>query len=151
MATIQPESEAVQAPAEELIEDIATTESENPNNGQESVSKILAAIDDVSGTNEKLGDKLGRANAQSREVAVSTIIRLLGIPTVDDIALVEKKVDALTAKISSVQQRVERLASAIQSGSDFERFDVQLGDIHNLLKELLPRVITPKSSKNEEK
>ncbi|WKZ56532.1 MAG: hypothetical protein QY326_07325 [Bdellovibrionota bacterium] len=74
------------------------------------------------------------------DVSAATIGRMLGLATLTDLTLLEKKVELLVSKINLLVAKMDKIASAIQqvpSGSDLERIDVQIGALKVLIKDVL--------------
>lgn len=76
------------------------------------------------------------------EIPVSTIVRMMGLPTKHELALLEQKIDALTGKINILGSKLERIVSNFEHGSEFDRIDVQLTDIRTTLREVLPKIVS---------
>lgn len=77
-----------------------------------------------------------------RDVPVSTLVRLMGLPTAADLTVLETKIDILTTKVATVGARVERIASQLMEiFHDFDRFDVQIADLREFIKGSLASVI----------
>jgi hypothetical protein len=77
------------------------------------------------------------------EVSAATVTRMMGIATVTELRLLEGRIDLLTAKVTSVLTKVDKIIStvnALPSGSDMDRLEIQLGAIKAVMKEVLESV-----------
>lgn len=85
-----------------------------------------------------------------RDVPVSTVIRLMGLPTAADLTVIESKIDILSTKVSTVAARVERIATQLMEVfHDFDRFDVQIADMREFMKQSLTSVVGKMDSMKE--
>ncbi len=88
--------------------------------------------------------RVGAATEAPRvEVSAATVTRMMGIATVTELKLVEGRIDLLTAKVTNVLTKVDKIAStvnALPSGSDMDRLEIQLGSIKAVMKEILESV-----------
>ena len=77
-----------------------------------------------------------------RDVPVATVVRLMGLPSAADLAVMDSKLDILSAKVATLAARVERISSQMMEVfHDFDRFDVQLADLREFMKQSLASVI----------
>lgn len=77
------------------------------------------------------------------DVSAATITRMMGIATVTDLKLLESRLDLLTAKVSTVVAKVDRIFStvnALPNGSDMDRLEIQLGSVKSVMREILEAV-----------
>lgn len=75
-----------------------------------------------------------------REVSAATIGRMMGLATVNELRLLEGKVDLLSTKLTSLMVKVDKLIAVsgnFPTGSDLERIDVQIGSLKNLIRETI--------------
>lgn len=91
-------------------------------------------------------DALQSVVASPRDVPISTIIRMMGLPTKGELLILEQKIDALTTKVNSIANKLERVLPNFEHGSEFDRIDVQLSDIRTTLREILPKAVAQLSS-----
>lgn len=104
----------------------------------------------------KLGE-LGSSRPTSTEaprveVSAATVTRMMGIATVTDLKLLESRVDLLTAKVTSIMTKIDKVLSnmnGLPSGSDMDRIEVQLGSIKSVMKEILENVSDDPDGKKE--
>jgi len=87
-------------------------------------------------------DPLVQAGSEGRrgEVSAATIGRMLGLVTSADLQIIEKKIDLLTTKLNLIAAKVDKFGNSLSelpSGADFERIEVQLVGLRNLIKEAL--------------
>ena len=78
----------------------------------------------------------------SRDVPVSTVVHLMGLPTASQLSLLEGKIDVLTSKIGTITAKIERLSSEVsllKSDATIDRIDFQLNDLRGLLRRLVPK------------
>ena len=74
------------------------------------------------------------------EISAATIARMMGLATVTETKLVEGKIDLLTAKLNTVQVKLEKviaLLGNVATGADLERIDVQVGALRTLVREVM--------------
>jgi len=81
-----------------------------------------------------------------RDLPISTIIRMMGLPTKSELVVLEQKLDALTTKVNNLGSKLERIVSNFEHGSEFDRIDVQLTDIRATLREVLPKALAQLSA-----
>ena len=92
------------------------------------------------------------SGATSRpEVSASTIARMMGLATVNELALLEGKIDLLSTRITAMTAKLDRIAASVNgmpSGSDLERIDVQIGSLKSLIKEALVGIVSGAEAKS---
>lgn len=74
------------------------------------------------------------------DVSAATVTRMMGIATVTDLKLLESRLDLLTAKVTTVVAKVDRIltsVNALPNGSDMDRIEIQLGSVKAVMKEVL--------------
>lgn len=89
-------------------------------------------------------DNPKRQASAKREMPVSTLVRLMGVPTSQDLTILESKLDIILTKISSLSARMDRMEkyrTESQSESYLERIDYQLAEVRSILKKVLPKVM----------
>ncbi|MDD2943397.1 MAG: hypothetical protein PHC51_10585 [bacterium] len=72
-----------------------------------------------------------------RDVTVSSLLHLMGLPTVGSIELLEKKVDILSSKLASITVKIDRLVAQVNktAGESYlDRIDYQLSELRTILK-----------------
>jgi hypothetical protein len=65
---------------------------------------------------------------------------MMGIASSSDLRLLEGRIDLLTAKVSGLVTKVERVVSmfgSAPSASDIDRLEIQIGTLKSLIKEVL--------------
>jgi len=80
------------------------------------------------------------SNRVGRDITAMTIGRMMGLATVQELNLVETKIDMMVTKVNNLTVRMEKVLSAltnVPSGSDLERIDVHIGDLRKLIKDVL--------------
>ena len=82
-----------------------------------------------------------------RDVAVSTVVRLMGLATSTEVAVLEQKIDMLIAKLNTISTKVDRLNNTLQHGSDFDRIDMQLADLRSILKNISSTALSGSGSR----
>lgn len=91
-------------------------------------------------------------HTQGKEFTVSALLHLLGLPTKAQVQVLESKLDAATAKLSTMSSKVERLSQqsdAAKNESLLERIDFQLSEIRAVLKKsssLMASTVTSSST-----
>jgi len=74
------------------------------------------------------------------EVSASTIARMMGVPTVTDIKILEGKIDLFATKLTAMSIKVDKIfttLAAAPNSQDFDRIDIQIGAVKMLAKEIL--------------
>ena len=74
------------------------------------------------------------------DVSAATVTRMMGIATVTDLKLLESRMDLLTAKVTTVVAKVDRILTSVNSlpnGSDMDRIEIQLGSVKAVMREVL--------------
>ena len=77
---------------------------------------------------------------QRSEVSAATVARMMGVATSGEIKLLEGKLDLLSSKFNAVVMKLDKVVSgfsALPTGSDLERIDVQIGALRTMLKEFV--------------
>ena len=108
--------------------------------------------DDVasSGTKPRLGvEELGHGGdllrrSGGRDLQVSALVHLLGLPTKDELKVLEKKVDLITNKLTTLGVKVDRLMTEMTQSdlsSALDRIDSQIADLRAVIKKVLPKAI----------
>ena len=81
------------------------------------------------------------AGAPARDLPISTLMHVLGLPSARQLEMVEAKVDSLTRKLSALSTKIDQLSKALEGeGSEgtIERIDYQLSNIRVMLRALNP-------------
>lgn len=95
----------------------------------------------------------GGAEAPRVEVSAATVTRMMGIPTLTDLKLIEGRIDLLTAKVTGMMTKLDRVVSgfnALPTASDMDRIDIQIGSMKSVMKEILEAVGTDGESKKDD-
>lgn len=104
-------------------------------------AEIAGAL--VSAVGATGAERRGAASGTTgRDVPVSTVVHLMGLPTAAQLALLEGKIDILTTRVTTVTTKLERIASElslIKNDATTDRIDFQLNDIRGLLRRLVPK------------
>ncbi|MFN8392631.1 MAG: hypothetical protein U0136_20225 [Bdellovibrionota bacterium] len=77
----------------------------------------------------------------SRDISLSTFVHLLGLPTAVQISLLETKMDVLTAKVTTLGSKLDRILAeldAVKNDAAVDRIDFQMTEIRSLLRRLVP-------------
>jgi len=80
------------------------------------------------------------ADTPKVEVSAGTITRMMGIASTSDLRLLEGRIDLLTAKVSGLVTKLDRILSmfsSVPSASDIDRLEIQIGTLKSLVKEVL--------------
>lgn len=112
-------------------EDLSLSSREKNESFQESSSPAAAA------------SGLQTESAKGRDLTVSTLVHLMGLPSHHQIAVLEAKLDAITSKITALSSRVDRFSKHVSSLTNeqyLDRIDFQLADIRTLIKKVFPRI-----------
>lgn len=116
-----------------------------PNLLDEGVRSALekATTAKVGSASSKATEESEAAKAKSREMSLSSFIHLMGLPTANQITVLEAKIDSLTAKVNSLASKFERINQQFQASSNeryLDRIDYQLADLRAIIKKIFPRV-----------
>lgn len=99
-----------------------------------------ASVEALQGLGESTADRLkkaGQGAAASRELTVSTLVHLLGLPSMAQMAAMESSVDLMARKMQTISAQLEKISSELQALSadnSSERIDFQLNEIRAILK-----------------
>jgi hypothetical protein len=66
---------------------------------------------------------------KASDMSISTFIHLLGVPTKDELNILDKKIDLIVSRLDSVVSKINMLSSDLSTGSlssTLERIDEQL-------------------------
>ena len=83
------------------------------------------------------------AESNRIEVSATTVTRMMGIASSSDIKLLEGRVELLSAKVTSLLTKVERVMSmfsSVPSASDIDRLEIQIGTLKSLIREVLENI-----------
>jgi hypothetical protein len=86
------------------------------------------------------------------EVSAITLARMAGLATSREVKVLEGKLDLISGRLSNLAVRLDRaltMLNNIPTGADFERIDVQLGNLKTTIKEALASV-APDDERGEE-
>lgn len=95
------------------------------------------------------GSIASTTDAARVDVSAGTITRMMGIASTSDLRLLEGRIDLLTAKVSGLMTKVDRVVSmfgSTPSASDIDRLEIQIGTLKALIKEVL-EVISSEADK----
>jgi hypothetical protein len=79
------------------------------------------------------------AEAPRVDVSASTITRMMGIASSNDLRLLESRLDVLTSKVAGLVAKVERVLSmfsGLPSSSDMDRLELQVGTVKSMVRDL---------------
>jgi hypothetical protein len=77
------------------------------------------------------------AHEVPREMSVSTLVHLLGLPTAAQFSILEGRIDTLNSRISAVLAKIDRLTNQMETTKTdtlIDRLEFQLSDIRTMLK-----------------
>lgn len=77
------------------------------------------------------------------DVSASTIARMMGLATANEISMLEGKIDLLSSRVNNVSAKLERLQgvlNGIPTNSDLDRIDINIGSLKTLIKESLDQL-----------
>ena len=118
-----------------MAADINSTVAASSDEASESV-EALQGLGDVAGSEKDKSKKAGQP-ASSRELSVATLVHLLGLPTMTQMAAMESSVDLMARKMQSISAQLEKISTELQvlsADNSSERVDFQLNEIRALLK-----------------
>jgi hypothetical protein len=100
------------------------------------------AIQPVAGPREQGSGEHGHPTLEpAREMSVSTLVHLLGLPSAVQFSILEGRVEALSSRISAVLAKIDRLTNqmeATKTDTLIDRLEFQLSDIRTMLKKVVP-------------
>ena len=90
----------------------------------------------------------------SRELTVSSLVHLMGLPTGLQIGVLDTKLDLVAAKLSTVQAKLEKIQTQMElltTESPLERIEFQLTEVRSVMKKFFPLAFqsSPVSQENE--
>ncbi|MCI5066413.1 hypothetical protein MRY87_11875 [bacterium] len=92
-----------------------------------------SAVDEVT--------KGGETGTLSRgDVSASTIARMMGLATANELSMLEGKIDLISSRVNNVTAKLERVQGAldrIPTSNDLDRIDINVGSLRTLIKETL--------------
>ena len=106
-------------------------------------SQIQRTINENAGLENVAIEEKKKGSAGSRDLQVSALVHLLGLPTKDELKVLEKKVDLLSNKLTSMAGKLDRVLSEISQAEiigAIERAELQVADLKAILKKVLPKV-----------
>ena len=102
-------------------------------------NEVVSPKDDAAAELENKEDK---RRSGGRDLQVSALVHLMGLPTKDDYKVLEKKVDLLSNKLTSLAVKVDRVLTEISQSEiigAIDRVDMQVADLHAIVKKLLAK------------
>ena len=112
-------------------------------------SQIQRTINENVGSENVGIEERKKASVGSRDLQVSALVHLLGLPTKDELKVLEKKVDLLSNKLTSMAGKLDRVLSEISQAEiigAIERAELQVSDLKAILKKVLPKVASSSDS-----
>ena len=94
-------------------------------------------------TNSPSSEETKVAETPRVDVSATTITRMMGIASVSELKLIETRLDLVTAKVTTVLAKFDKLMStvnALPTGSDIDRLEIQLSSVKSVMKEVLEAV-----------
>ena len=107
---------------------------------EEDSSRVKAEGTEASSAAATLQRRMGTVGT-GREISLATLVHLMGLPTANQISLLETKIDLLTNRVGQVLAKLERMSHELEnmkSDATIDRIDFQLTDIRALLKRTIP-------------
>lgn len=99
--------------------------------------------DSIPVNGSQVQEDLKPTEAPRIDVSATTITRMMGIASVSELKLVETRIDLVTAKVTTVLAKFDKLMStvnALPTGSDIDRLEIQLSSVKSVMKEVLEAV-----------
>lgn len=98
-------------------------------------------------SSESASDNIVKTENQPKvhEVSAATVARMMGVATNSDLKVLEGKIDLLTGRLHNQGIRIDKILTqitAMPTGSDLERIDVQIGALRTLIKDLMLKELT---------
>jgi len=100
------------------------------------------AIAEVGGTKPILERENPSPSAQRGEMSAAALGRILGLATVNDLNIMEGKIDLLTSKLNQLIMKMEKVlnfTTKAPSGADLERIDVQVGALKAAIQDFISK------------
>ncbi len=107
----------------------------------DSTDSVETKVQNVSDTGNRAAS--GTAGS-SRDLMVSTLMHLMGLPSSKQLGVLERKVDALAGKLTALSLKIDRYAGKKEDteiDGVLERIDLQIADLRNLIKTVLPKAM----------
>ncbi|MCB0345812.1 MAG: hypothetical protein KDD66_11895 [Bdellovibrionales bacterium] len=81
-------------------------------------------------------------SATGPDVPVSTVVRLMGVASSREMALLERKLDLTNQKVANIGHRLDRISEQmLELFHDIDRTNVQFGDLKDFLRNILGAVL----------
>lgn len=78
------------------------------------------------------------------EVSVSTLARMMGVATTNELSLLEGKIDLLATRVNGLTVRMEKVLNAISrvpTGTDLDRIDINIGSLKTMIRDTMEKLI----------
>lgn len=87
----------------------------------------------------------------NRELTISSLVHLMGLPTATQMNVLDTKLDLLTSKLGIIQSKLERIQShldLVSANSPIERIEFQLNEVRTIMKKFFPQAFVGVSSQS---
>ena len=110
----------------------------------EAADALASELDPTSSSVSPVAPSSSSSAPATKEVSLSTLVHIMGMPTASQVAVLEDKVDMLSGKIAGIASKVDNLSvkvAGLDNEASLDRVDYQLTEIRNILKKVLPHVL----------
>jgi len=80
-------------------------------------------------------------NSQHRELSVTTLLHLMGMPTGSQLTVMDTKLDLVLTKMATLQAKIDRINSQFET-SGTERLELQVTEIRSIMKKFFPQAFS---------
>ncbi|NMC61633.1 MAG: hypothetical protein GYA55_00545 [SAR324 cluster bacterium] len=97
---------------------------------------------EVEGVKRVLDRESSGPSAQRGEMSAAALGRILGLATVNDLNIMEGKIDLLTSKLNQLIMKMEKVlnfTTKAPTGADLERIDVQVGALKAAIQDFIAK------------
>lgn len=85
----------------------------------------------------------------NRELTISSLVHLMGLPTGTQVGVIDTKLDLIAAKLTTLQSKLDRLQSQLDlvtTNSPMERIEFQLTEVRSIMKKFFPNAFNSTSN-----
>ena len=114
-----------------------------PGNSTRENEEVEENFDPKENVESSESDRVAIELGKSRELTVSTLFHLMGLPSQQQLGVIEAKLDSLSNKLTALSSRIDRMSKYMSTSSNeqyLDRIDFQLADLRTMIKKVFPRV-----------
>jgi len=118
-------------------------ENETPISAEQAAEGEESQEDTEKGVSESTENGQAARPKPAREVPVSTVVRLMGLPTSSDLSVLESKIDSMSSKLTSAVYKIDRMSQQLQTlFQDSDRANTQVAELRDFMKKALAAAFT---------